>query len=57
MMEEAEKRDHRNGVKSSELLFMISEEVGKGLPLCCPTALLSAENGGLYVPERIGKWI
>ena len=35
MMEEAEKRDHRKLGKELEL-FMISEEVGKGLPLWLP---------------------
>ena len=35
MMEEAEKRDHRKLGKEFEL-FMISEEVGKGLPLWLP---------------------
>ena len=48
MMEEAEKRDHRKLGKELEL-FMISEEVGKGLPLWLPN--------GAFIRKKLEDYI
>ncbi len=48
MKEEAEKRDHRKLAKELEL-FMISEEVGKGLPLWLPK--------GAYVRKKLEDYM
>ena len=57
MMEEAEKRDHRK-LGQRVGTFMISEEVGKGSSIMvAQRSFYPPKTGGLYVSERIGKWI
>ena len=51
MMEEAEKRDHRKLGKELEL-FMISEEVGKGLPLWLPNGAFIRKKLEDYMYEK-----
>lgn len=55
MMEEAEKRDHRKLGKELEL-FMISEEVGKGLPLWLPNGAFIRKKLEDYMYQKeLGK--
>lgn len=51
MLEEAEKRDHRKIGKDLEL-FMISEEVGKGLPLWLPNGAFIRKKLEDYMYEK-----
>jgi threonyl-tRNA synthetase len=51
MLEEAEKRDHRKLGKDMEL-FMISEEVGKGLPLWLPNGAFIRRKLEDYMYEK-----
>lgn len=51
MLEEAEKRDHRKIAKDLEL-FMISEEVGKGLPLWLPKGAFMRRKLEDYMYEK-----
>lgn len=51
MLEEAEKRDHRKLAKELEL-FMISEEVGKGLPLWLPNGAFIRRKLEDYMYEK-----
>ncbi len=51
MMEEAERRDHRKLAKDLDL-FMISEEVGKGLPLWLPNGMFIRKKLEDYMYEK-----
>lgn len=51
MMEEAERRDHRKLAKDLDL-FMISEEVGKGLPLWLPNGMFVRKKLEDYMYEK-----